>query len=177
MAVKPAKPAASAAAAPAAAAAPPKKGFPIMLVLLVLVLGLGAGGAVAWFMLPKDSAEASAEGEAARPAERRGPVQYIALSPAFVVNLADEGSPRYLQAEVQVSTRDARAARELEAHMPAVRNALLMLFARQTQAELRTAEGREKLQQETLAAINAVLEQESGAAGVDGVFFTNFVTQ
>lgn len=172
-------------AAPAAAGAPadaPKKGFPIVLVLIVLLLGLGAGGGAAWFMLPKGEPEASTEGAqgerpARRSANRTGPLQYLPLAPAFVVNLADEGSPRYLQAEIQVSTRDPQTLRELETHMPAVRNALLMLFARQTQAELRTAEGRERLQEETLAAINGVLEQESGAGGVEGVFFTNFVTQ
>lgn len=172
-----AKPPAKPAAPPAAAADAPKKGFPVMLVLIVLLLGLGAGGGVAWFMLPKGEAAESAEGAPAQSPDRRGPLQYIALTPAFVVNLADEGSPRYLQAEIQVSSRDAQAVKHLETHMPAVRNALLMLFARQTQAELRTAEGREKLQAETLAAINAVLEQEGGTAGVDGVFFTNFVTQ
>ena len=62
-----AKPSAKPAAAPAAAAEAPKKGFPVMLVLIVLLAGLGAGGAAAFFLLPKPAGEAAA-GAPAKPA-------------------------------------------------------------------------------------------------------------
>ncbi|MFY8134600.1 MAG: flagellar basal body-associated FliL family protein, partial [Aquimonas sp.] len=102
-----AKPSAKPAAAPAAAAEAPKKGFPVMLVLIVLLGGLGVGGGAAWFLLPKPEAEAAeAEAPARKEVPRGAPAQYVPLQPAFVVNLADEGSTRYLQAEVQLSSRD-----------------------------------------------------------------------
>lgn len=174
-----AKPTAKPAAAPAAAAAPePKKGFPILLVLGVLLGGLAIGGGVAWFVLPKpDPAATPAAAAAAATPAARGPAQYVAIEPAFVVNLADEGSTRYLQTELQVMTRDPKIATDIGTHLPAIRNALLMLFSKQTQAELRTTEGREKLQNAALAEVNRVLKEETGNEGVEALFFTSFVTQ
>lgn len=179
MAAKPAaKPAA--AAAPAAGADAPKKGFPIVLVAVVLLAGLGVGGGAAFFLLPKPAAEAEASeaGQPERkPVERGTPAQYVALEPAFVVNLADEGSTRYLQTEVQLSSRDPQVIADIGTHSPAIRNALLMLFAKTTQAELRSIEGREQLQKDALAEVNRVLKDETGYDGVDALFFTSFVTQ
>mgnify|MGYP001806513388 CR=1 FL=1 len=179
MAAKPAaKPAA--AAAPAAGADAPKKGFPIVLVAVVLLAGLGVGGGAAIFMLPKPAAEAEAieAGQPERkPVDRGTPAQYVALEPAFVVNLADEGSTRYLQTEVQLSSRDPQVIADIGTHSPAIRNALLMLFAKKTQAELRSIEGREQLQKDALAEVNRVLKDETGYDGVDALFFTSFVTQ
>lgn len=175
-----AKPSAKPAAAPAAAADAPKKGFPIVLVLVVLLVGLGAGGGAAFFLLPKSGAESAADADAKparKPVDKRAPLQYVALQPAFVVNLADTGSTRYLQAELQVSARDPQTIADLNTHSPAVRNALLMLFAKQTQADLRSTEGREKLQADALAEINRVLKEETGHDGAEALFFTSFVTQ
>lgn len=175
-----AKPSAKPATAPAAAVDAPKKGFPVMLVLIVLLAGLGAGGGAAFFLLPKPAAEATA-GAPAKPARKpvdaSAPAQYVPLQPAFVVNLADEGSTRYLQAEVQVSSRDPQVVTDLATHSPAIRNALLMLFAKKTQAELRSVEGRAQLQADALAEVNRVLKGETGHEGVDALFFTSFVTQ
>jgi flagellar FliL protein len=66
---------------------------------------------------------------------------------------------------------------DIGTHSPAIRNALLMLFARKTQAELRSVEGREQLQKDALAEVNRVLKAETGYEGVDALFFTSFVTQ
>ncbi len=175
-----AKPAAKPAAAPAAGAEAPKKGFPIVLVAIVLLAGLGIGGGAAFFLLPKPAAdaEASDSDKPERKAGARGaPAQYVPLQPAFVVNLADEGSTRYLQAEVQLSSRDPQVIADIGTHSPAIRNALLMLFAKKTQAELRSVEGREQLQKDALAEVNRVLKDETGYDGVDALFFTSFVTQ
>lgn len=179
MAAKPApKPVPAAAGAPTAA---PKKGFPIVLVLLVLLVGLGAGGGAAYFMLPKAGTDSAGQAAAApageRTVDKRLPAQYLAMSPAFVVNLADEGSTRYLQTEIQLMARDPQTIADLTTHMPALRNALLMLFARQTQADLRSPEGREALQAKSLEEINRVLKDETGQGSVEALFFTSFVTQ
>jgi len=161
-------------AKPAADAAPAKKGFPILLVLIVLIVGVGGGGAAAYFLLPKGG---DAAAEAPAKEEKKAPAQYLALEPAFVVNLADEGSTRYLQTELQVMARDPKVIAELTTHMPAVRNALLMLFSKQKQADVRSQEGREKLQSDALVEINRVLEEETGSGSVEALFFTSLVTQ
>lgn len=179
MAAKPAAKPSPVSAVPAAPPPePPKKGKPILLVLIVLVLGLGAGGGAAWFFLAKPAGEgARAADPAAAAPDQKAPAQYVALEPAFVVNLADEGSARYLQTELQVMSRDPKVIADLNTHMPAVRNALLMLFAKQKQADVRSEEGRQRLQTEALAAINGVLREETGREGVEALFFTSLVTQ
>lgn len=178
MAAKPAAKPSPVSAVPAAAPPePPKKGKPILLVLIVLLLGLGAGGGAAWFFLAKPAAEGANAAETAAAPDKKAPAQYVALEPAFVVNLADEGSARYLQTELQVMSRDPKVIADLTTHMPAVRNALLMLFAKQKQADVRSEEGRQKLQTEALAEINRVLREETGNEGVEALFFTSLVTQ
>jgi flagellar FliL protein len=180
MAAKPA-PAPAAAAAPAEA----KKGKPIVLVLIVLIVGLAAGGGGAYFMVggkakPADAEHSDAHDDADEEDGDSGhskPAQYLALEPAFVVNLADEGGTRYLQAEVQVMTRKPAVLENVKTHTPAIRNALLMLFAQKTQADLRNKEGREQLQAAALEEVNRVLKEETGKGGVEAIFFMSFVTQ
>ena len=95
----------------------------------------------------------------------------------LLVNLADEGGTRYLQAEVQVMTRKPAVLENVKTHTPAIRNALLMLFAQKTQADLRNKEGREQLQAAALEEVNRVLKEETGKGGVEAIFFMSFVTQ
>ncbi|MEZ5456997.1 MAG: flagellar basal body-associated FliL family protein [Lysobacteraceae bacterium] len=172
--------------APAAAAAAPadaKKGKPIVLILIVLIVGLAAGGGGAYFMVGGKAKPADAEHSDSHDEEEdedsghSKPAQYLALEPAFVVNLADEGGTRYLQAEVQVMTRKPAVLENVKTHTPAIRNALLMLFAQKTQADLRNKEGREQLQAAALEEVNRVLKEETGKGGVEAIFFMSFVTQ
>jgi len=175
--------------APAAAAAAPaeaKKGKPIVLILIVLIVGLAAGGGGAYFMVGGKGKAADAEhsdshGDDADEEDgdsgHSKPAQYLALEPAFVVNLADEGGTRYLQAEVQVMSRKPAVLENVKTHTPAIRNALLMLFAQKTQADLRNKEGREQLQAAALEEVNRVLKEETGKGGVEAIFFMSFVTQ
>nr|WP_281379698.1 flagellar basal body-associated FliL family protein [Rehaibacterium terrae] len=99
------------------------------------------------------------------------------MEPAFVVNLADRDLDRYLQVEVQVMTRDASVIPALEAHMPLIRNRLLLLFGQQHADQLRSREDKERLQEEALAELQAILAEVAGKPGIEAVYFTNFVTQ
>lgn len=134
--------------------------------LLVLVIGgvlLARSGG--------DDAEATTE----VPAEQ--PLRYLPLEPAFIVNLADEGGTRYMQADVELTTRDSALLEQLQAHSPLIRNRLLLLFGDQKIADLRTRSDRERLQDEALAEVRAVLEQSGVQGELVAVYFTSFVTQ
>jgi len=78
---------------------------------------------------------------------------------------------------VQVMTRDPEVAQAIEAHMPVIRNNLVMLFSGQKYEEVATREGKERLRQQTLAEIQKVLEERIGKPGVEDVYFTAFVMQ
>lgn len=107
----------------------------------------------------------------------RAPAQYFALEPAFVVNLVDEDAVRYLQADVQLMTRDADTRIALEQQAPALRNRLLLLFGQQSSAQLGQRSGKERLQEKALAEVRQVLKHEGGADKVEAVIFTSLVTQ
>lgn len=157
---------------PAAPAPEKKKKGKLVLILVVLVVLLaGGGGGAFWWMQSKAHAAAAP----AKPAAALA--QYHALEPAFVVNLADGDTVRYLQADVQLMTRDADTLAALELHAPALRNRLLLLFSQQTSAQLAQRSGKERLQEKALKEVQAVLKSEKGPAKVEAVYFTSLVTQ
>lgn len=144
----------------------------ILAIVAVLVLAAAAGGGWFWW-----SGQAQAgEGEDAAAAAK-APALYYAMEPAFVVNLVDADVVRYLQADVQLMTRDADTAAALEAHAPAVRNKLLLLFGQQSATRLAQRAAKEQLQKQALAEVQNVLKAESAPARVEAVYFTSLVTQ
>lgn len=150
----------------------------IMLIAVAVVLLLALVGAGAMFLLARGPASAEAEAPAsADPAAATVP-HYFSLAPPFVVNFQSAGSrARFLKVELDAMTRDAAALPEVQKHLPAVRNALVLLLSRQTYDQLMTHEGKEQLRAEVLAEIRRVLEAQAGAPIVEDVYFTSFVMQ
>ena len=145
--------------------------LPWILLSLVVLGGAGAGGFFWW-----QSQQATAHSSKAAAAAR-APAQYFALEPAFVVNLADSESVRYLQAEVQLVTRDANTRAAMELHEPAIRNKLLLLFGQQSSAQLGQRTGKERLQASALKEVRDLLKREAAPDKVEAVIFTSLVTQ
>jgi len=165
----------------AAAGQPAKKGRGMLwAVLFAVLLSVAAAGGVSWFVLHK-ATPAGAEGEAGhegdKPEVPKSPANYFALDPAFVVNLEDARSQRFLQVQIQVMTRDADLLKDLEHHAPHLRSALLLLLGQQRAADLATREGKEKLQADVLAEVQRIILEETGKTGIDAVYFTSFVMQ
>lgn len=126
---------------------------------------------------------------------------YLALEP-FVVNIKEGKRNRFMQVNVQVMASDRKVHEALNANLPAVRHAMIMLLAHQKLEEVRTSEGREALRQQALADLQAVVNQflvipgavnsaadqsvadpaiavpaQSVAGLVEAVYFTDFVVQ
>jgi len=106
-----------------------------------------------------------------------GPSPYVALEPPFVVNLKANDRIRFLQIKSQVKLNDADSAPLLVHHMAMVRHTLLMLFSEQNEKAIRTLEGKEALREESLNALQQVLEEETGDSLVEQIYFTDFVIQ
>ncbi|MFL6592701.1 MAG: flagellar basal body-associated protein FliL [Luteimonas sp.] len=170
----------SAAASPSASADPsPRKKKAVrsgkwkwIVVASVVLLGSGGGW---WLWQARASSKPAPKAAIAHPA--KAPAQYYALDPAFVVNLADTDSVRYLQADVQLMTRDPGTRAALETHAPAIRNRLLLLFGQQTAMQLSQRNGKEALQRQALSEVRAVLDGEGAPDRVEAVYFTSMVTQ
>ena len=158
------------AATPDATDAPVKKSRKKLFVILGVVLLLAAGGGGAWWYTGHAA-------PAKKEAEKKLPTQYFAMEPAFVVNLADTDAVRYLQADVQLATRDPETLKALEEQAPAIRNRLLLLFGQQTSDALIQRSGKERLQDRALAEVKSVLKHEGAPDKVEAVIFTSLVTQ
>lgn len=147
----------------------------LMIVVQVLLLAV-AGGATWWFTQGnKPPAVEASDAAAASPASKQ-PL-YYSIEPAFVVNLLESRAVRFLQIQVDLMTRQNDVIPMVEKYLPRIRNDLIMLFAKLNRDSIATEEARLKIQQDALAVINAVLEQEGGRGGIEAVYFSKFVMQ
>lgn len=105
------------------------------------------------------------------------PAIYLPLKPAFVVNYGGKGHLRYLKTEMSVRLENTDVANSVRHHLPLVRNNLVMLFARQTEEQINSQEGRELMRQDALAEIRKIVLEEDGAEGVLDVYFNTFIVQ
>jgi flagellar FliL protein len=147
------------------------------LIFIILGVVLLIGGSVGGTLLivgGDDTAETGIEEEAE---VSRGDASYVDLKPAFTVNLAPEDPVGFLQISMQVLTFDDDVAEELEKHKPLIRNNLVVLFGKQSSAELRVPEGKERLQKSALDTVQTVINKHGSGGEVDNVFFTSFVMQ
>lgn len=163
-----------------ALAPPAKKSKTLIYVIAVLALA-GAGGGGYWFMSQGKPAAAGEHGaaaaEAEAPASGKPAAIYLALTPAFVVNLEDSEAMRYMQVDLEVMARNQKAIEDAKNHMPRIRNALLLLYGQQHAFDLSSRAGKEALQAKSLAEIQRVLKDETGSPGIEAVYFSSFVIQ
>lgn len=193
----------TAAEAPAAGS---KRGLLIPIIAAVVVSGGLAAGAV-YFLTAKKAAPAATEeaakeggehesggekdskseshgegksegkGEGKGEGGKKGAAVYFPMTPAFVVNLSDADSSRFLQIDMEVLAKNVEVTDAVKLHMPQIRNSVLMLLSQQKQHDIDTREGKEALQAKVLAEIQRILTAETGKPGVDAVYFTSFVMQ
>ncbi|MDO3382587.1 flagellar basal body-associated FliL family protein [Gilvimarinus algae] len=158
-----------------------KKKWIIIGVVALLLIVVSVVGTL--FLLGTfDESEPAAEGEEVAAAEEAEvpaiqPAIYYPLKPEFVTNYEVRGRQRYMQVEMSFMLRDNDVVAAIELHMPAIRNALVMLMRGQSYEELQTAEGKELLRQQALLKVQEVLQQEIGKPGIEQVLFTNLVLQ
>lgn len=126
-----------------------------------------------------DGEEAAAEegGGGGHDGKKAASALYVAMAPAFVVNIGDNDASHFLQIEMQVRAKSAAAVDALKLHDPQIRNAILMLLGAQSLTEVTSREGKEDLQKKVLAEIQRILKSETGKKGIDAVYFTSFVMQ
>lgn len=132
---------------------------------IVLVLGAAAGVSLG----------GKAAGEA--PAAGRQVSIYASLGDSFEVELQQDGRQRHFRAALTALARDESVIDALDAHAPLIRGRLVTLFGQQDVDALRTEEGKLALRERVLATIREVLQKETGAPGVEQVFFTDLVLQ
>ncbi len=139
-----------------------------VIVKIVLAALLAVGSPAGW----------SADADATTSAEG-AEVRYLPLQPAFVCNfgLATDGHLQYVKTDVSVRLSSRMAESATRNHLPALRNAMVLLLSRQDEASVSTSSGREAIRNQALIELNEILMQEEGVAYIDDLMFTNFVVQ
>lgn len=120
-----------------------------------------------------------ADGEAAAPASDGVVIRYVELKPTFVTNfgVSDSGHMKYVKADVTVLVHNKDAEYAARYHLPALRNSLVMLLARQDESTISSASGRETIKAEAIAEFREILEHEEGDGHIQDLMFTNFIVQ
>lgn len=160
-----------------------KKNSPMKLVIVmiigaILLVAVSMGGV---FFLMKSMGMGAGGGHAVEEANDVSelPPIYFPLEPAFVVNFKDRGRTRFLQASMQVMTRDVLMVTAMETHMPLIRNNILLVLSNQDAETLHSSDGKEKIRLEALEELKNILIRETGQeeVNIEGLYFTSFVTQ
>lgn len=178
----------------------PKKGskakkIVIILAILLIMLAAAGGGAYWWFFMrapvaedtaapagspapdSKQAAPDSSSGNAGSPRiERQSDLPRssgkVLPLPEFVVNLSDPSGKRYLKLGMEVEV-NADVSREIAAQSAKIRDAVIILLAGKSFADVASPEGKILLKAEVAARLNQIL----GAQRVVRVYFTDFVVQ
>ena len=148
----------------------------IIIIVVALLFTIGASVGATWFIMNKKVHDAeAAKAEPTTPV--RLPAIYEKLTPSFVVNFNVNGRQRYMQVGVALMGRDQAKMDELKAHLPQVRNQLVMLLSAQSYDALLTPVGKELLRQQATSKIQELAQKQVGQPTVEQVLFTNFVLQ
>lgn len=136
-------------------------------VAIAVVLVVGGGGA--WYLHHSKVQASNDSGQA-----ESQPLSTIHLE-SFIVNLADQDQITYLRASIDLGVDKAPAKKEGEGSVPvaAIRDTIIGVLATRHSAELLTPEGKDKLKQDLIAALN----QRVPEVGVTDIYFTDFLVQ
>ena len=160
------------------------KGGMVMIIAAALVsLGLGAGGAFFFASSqvpppapPPQTAEAELAAEKAAAKQRAMTVDFkdrlYGMDP-FVVNVTGDGYNRFLKLRVELEADDTDLKEELDARLPQVRDALIVLLSSKQLSDITDFEGKALLKEDILERVNDLLDTGS----VRSVLFTEFVVQ
>lgn len=140
--------------------------------ILIGAAMLALGGAGAWYWTAHDTDKAH---QAATPAAPKEPI-FVKLD-TFTVNLNPDDGEKYLQVDISLNANSQDEADLLKAHMPQVRNRVLMLLTSKTAHEITTTTGKQTLATQLAEQINRPYVKGASPLHVGGVFFTSFVIQ
>lgn len=147
---------------------PPKKPAPIKVLILgfacLVALGALGGGAYYYFV---------AQGATAKKATPVPQIGTVWPMDAFIINIQDTNSERYLKIVVQLEVDDAQGTKELDMLKPKLRDNILDLLSAKTYRELIDLAGKQRLREEIALRLNSFLTSTK----ITRVYFTEFVIQ
>ena len=156
----------------------PKKSRKWLVVILGLILLFGAAIGAVLFLAPgviPDSLNLGgikgAEKKEKEPEKKEQ--GYIYNMDAFIVNLADQGRPRYLKIRMSIESQEMKVNEEYEKRLPQLRDTILTVLSSKSYGEISDSEGKKKLREEIIVKLNRLLR----GFQVKTVYFTEFMIQ
>ena len=161
-----------------------KGGMAMIIAAALISLGLGAGGAFFFASSQVPPAPAPLEAAAAEElaamkaseSQQRTTENFkerlYGLEP-FVVNVTGDGYNRFLKLRVELETSDPQLKEELDARLPQVRDALIVLLSSKQLSDITDFEGKALLKEDILERVNDLMETGS----IRSILFTEFVVQ
>jgi flagellar protein FliL len=153
----------------AAAKSEKRSGMPMIALVMgfVLVVGLGGGG---WFVF---HSKKSAEAAPPAPAAASG-VKSVMHLESFVINLEDSEGSGYLRVGIDLGLEsEVKEGPESKAYESQVRDTILEVLGTRSADDLLTAEGKTKLKEDLLKAI----QQKVPEIHCHEIYFTEFLVQ
>lgn len=148
-----------------------------MVVAGLVLLGTGVGGTLYFTGMLGGGGGSGAEEEAKQEKDAKKVPIYFAFPEPFTVNFETDQGLRFLQVSVEVMAYEQKAVDAVQAHMPALKNNIILLLSNQSHGTLVTLEGKKELRQNILNEIQAILKKHKVGANVEEVYFTTFVMQ
>ncbi|MGB0495866.1 MAG: flagellar basal body-associated FliL family protein [Kangiellaceae bacterium] len=147
------------------------------LIIIIAVVVLIGGGAAAFFLLGGDSNEEAGEEDTAEEVVEVKEAIYIGVPNAITANLPGEKRSRTVQIKMNFLVRSDEAKTNVKAHMPQLKNDILMLLSQKNADDLKLPEGRQQLQAEALETVQKTLTSLVNDPTVEKVLFVSFVMQ
>lgn len=158
--------------------APKSKKKLFIIIGVVVVLLTGAGVAVPMFLKEPPPEGEAVEAEVEPDVSTRAAAIYEGIHPPLLINfLDDRGKGRFLQMSLEVMARDQAVIDSMKAHNAVIRNNLILLYGDIQLDQINSRDGKTKMLSQAQEEINKILTEQTGEAGVEGVYFTNLVVQ
>ena len=155
-----------------------KKFLKLLIVLFILILLIGAAIGAVIFWAPgviPDSLKFWGEkdaGKKEKETEKKSQGYIYSMEP-FIVNLADQGRPRYLKIRISIESQEIKVNEEYEKRLPQLRDMILTVLSSKSYGEISDSEGKMKLREEIISKLNRLLR----GFQVKTIYFTEFMIQ
>ena len=157
----------------------------LIIIIVLLVLILVGGGLAAYFLLSDNSdtkqpnmsqqPQPQSQMKKSNVARSSDLVEIGPIYPLdqFIVNLLSEGGTKFLKTKMDLELSGPELTAELDKKKPLIRDIVIRTLSSKTFQEVSTNRGKEKLKDELVDRINAVLAD----GHIKNIFFTEFVVQ
>ena len=155
-----------------------KKSRKLLIVLFLLIFLIGAAIGAVIFLAPGvipdslDFGGVKGADKKEKETEKKSQGHIYSMDP-FVVNLADQGRPKYLKIRMSIESQEMKVNEEYEKRLPQLRDMILTVLASKSYKDICDSEGKKMLREEMTSKLNQLLRRFQ----VKTIYFTEFVIQ